>query len=157
MAKKTNPTRAATRAAVAEAAQASDPRHALEGPSRPSRRPTDVFLGEVRRRDVFPLLVLHYCSREPCYGNQLIDRIEAATAGVMQANPNTIYPLLRDLESRGLVEGEWEHPEKRSRRFYRATPAGVAEYERLRAAVEPFLDSIVETVRHLKKEIYGNG
>ena len=31
-----------------------------------------------------------------------------------------MYPLLRSLEAEGLVAGEWEHPERRSRRFYRA-------------------------------------
>ena len=39
----------------------------------------DVFGGEIRRRDVFPLLVLHLISREPAYGNRLIEEIEAIT------------------------------------------------------------------------------
>ena len=60
-------------------------------------RSMDVFGGEIRRRDVFPLLVLHLISREPAYGNRLIEEIEAITEGVISVNPNTIYPLLRDL------------------------------------------------------------
>ncbi len=39
----------------------------------------DVFGGEIRRRDLFPLLVLHLISREPAYGNRLIEEIEAIT------------------------------------------------------------------------------
>src|SRR4051812_8079172 len=42
----------------------------------------DVFGGEVRRRDVFPLLVLHLIEREPAYGNRLIEEIEDITDGV---------------------------------------------------------------------------
>ena len=66
----------------------------------------DVFGGEIRRRDVFPLLVLHLIEREPAYGNRLIEEIEDITNGVISVNPNTIYPLLRDLEARGLIEGQ---------------------------------------------------
>ena len=50
-----------------------------------------------------------------------------ADRGALAVNPNTMYPLLRPLEARGLVAGEWEHPERRSRRYYRITAAGEAE------------------------------
>jgi PadR family transcriptional regulator PadR len=124
----------------------------------PAGRPSDVFGGELRRRDVFCLLVLHLIDRSETgtsYGNQLIEQIEALTLGVVSLNPNTMYPLLRELEARGLVEGEWEHPEKRSRRLYRVTKSGKAEYKRLREALEPFLDSIIESVSLIKKAVYG--
>jgi PadR family transcriptional regulator len=126
----------------------------------PAGRPSDVFGGELRRRDIFSLLVLHLISRSEggaSYGNQLIEEIEGLTRGIVSVNPNTMYPLLRELESRDLVEGYWEHPEKRSRRLYSVTPAGKAEYQRLKGAMEPFLDSIVESITLIKREVYGNG
>lgn len=138
--------------AVAEATRAAD------APAAKPRggRASDVFGGEIRRRDVFPLLVLHLVSREEAsYGNRLIERIEEITEGTISVNPNTIYPLLRDLEGRGLIEGHWEHPDRRSRRHYTVTPAGKREYKRLRSEVEPFLDSVVHSVGLLKSEIYG--
>ena len=46
------------------------------------------------------------------------------TGGALSVNPNTMYPLLRSLEERGLVAGEWEQPDRRSRRFYRITAEG---------------------------------
>ena len=109
-------------------------------------RSSDVFGGELRRRDVFPLLVLHLVAREPAYGNRLIEEIEAITQGVITVNPNTMYPLLRELEARGQIEGRWEHPDRRTRRFYSITEAGQAEYERLRDELGPFLDSMIRTV-----------
>jgi PadR family transcriptional regulator, regulatory protein PadR len=118
-------------------------------------RPSDVFGGEIRRRDVFPLLVLHLLSREPAYGNRLIEQIEGITDGVISVNPNTMYPLLRDLEGRGLVDSRWELPDRRTRRYYSITPAGRREYKRLRTEVEPFLDSVVRSVSQIKGEIYG--
>ena len=126
-----------------------------EGGGRPRGRSMDVFGGEIRRRDVFPLLVLHLIAREPAYGNRLIEQIETITDGVISANPNTIYPLLRDLEARGLIKGEWEHPDRRTRRFYKVTAAGRREHRRLREELEPFLDSVINSVSLIKAEIYG--
>lgn len=120
-------------------------------------RPSDVFGGELRRRDVFPLLVLHLVAREPAYGNRLIEEIEAITGGVISVNPNTMYPLLRDLEGRGLIEGRWEHPDRRTRRFYSITADGRREYERLREELAPFLESMIRTVSLIQGEIYGDG
>ena len=136
--------------AVAEATRTRVPRERRRG-----GRPSDVFGGEIRRRDVFPLLVLHLISREPDYGNRLIEEIEEITQGVISVNPNTMYPLLRELESRGLIEGRWEHPDKRTRRYYSITAAGRAEYRRLTEELEPFLDSVIRSVTLIKREIYG--
>src|SRR6266536_5662927 len=89
---------------LAEAARAARARASSAEPKTSARRrggAMDVFGGEIRRRDVFPLLVLHLISREPAYGNLLIEEIETITDGMISVNPNTIYPLLRDLESRG--------------------------------------------------------
>lgn len=106
---------------------------------------------------MFPLLVLHLLAREPAYGNRLIEAIEQITRGTISVNPNTMYPLLREMEGRGLVEGRWELPDRRTRRFYAVTPAGRREYRRLKAEVEPFLDSVIRSVSLIKGEIYGNG
>jgi len=146
VARKTKP----VAAAVAEATRAAKPRE-----RRPRGRPSDVFGGEIRRRDVFPLLVLHLISREPTYGNRLIEEIEEITQGVISVNPNTMYPLLRELEGNGMIEGRWEHPDKRTRRYYSITTAGRREYKRLVEELEPFLDSVIRSVTLIKREIYG--
>ena len=70
----------------------------------PARKGQDPFTGGLRRRAVLPLLVLHLISEGPSYGNQLMEKIGGMTAGVLSVNPNTIYPLLRDMEARGLIK-----------------------------------------------------
>ena len=143
---------------VSRAARVARERAAEEPAGRGERRAgrsMDVFGGEIRRRDVFPLLVLHLIAREPAYGNRLIEEIEEITEGVISANPNTIYPLLRELESRGLIEGSWEHPDRRTRRYYAITKDGRREHKRLKAEIEPFLDSVIRSVSLIKREIYG--
>ena len=121
----------------------------------PARRPQDPFTGGLRRREVLPLLVLHLIAQGPSYGNQLMERIGAMTAGVLSVNPNTMYPLLRQLEERGLIQGEWEHPERRTRRYYSLTGDGRAEYERLVEDVRPFLDSVRSSIDEIVREVYG--
>jgi PadR family transcriptional regulator, regulatory protein PadR len=118
-------------------------------------RQQDPFTGELRRREVLPLLVLHLIAQGPSYGNQLIERIAALTAGVLSVNPNTMYPLLRQLEGRGLIAGEWEHPERRTRRYYSLTDDGRGEYDRLVEEVRPFLDSVKTSIDQIVREVYG--
>jgi PadR family transcriptional regulator PadR len=151
--------RKATRDAVAQASKVTEAREAARSVAPPgrSRQPSDPFTGELRRRDVLPLLVLHYISAGPSYGNQLMERISGVTAGVLSVNPNTMYPLLRSLEARGLIEGSWEHPERRSRRYYSITDAGRAEYEKLEREVRPFLESIQRSIDEIVAEVYGSG
>ena len=134
--KKSQRSREAVRDAVAQAG-------GIEEAVAPARRAQDPFTGELRRRAVLPLLVLHLINEGPSYGNQLMERIGGMTAGVLSVNPNTMYPLLRQLEGRGLIKGEWEHPERRT------------EYARLVEEVRPFLDSVKSSIDEIVQEVYG--
>jgi DNA-binding PadR family transcriptional regulator len=116
----------------------------------------DLLAGEVRRRDLVPLLVLHLMRDEPVYGNRIMKGIEELTEGVVSVNPNTIYPLLRGMEERGLIEGAWEHPDRRTRRFYAITGNGREELDRLRRGLGPILDSAIRSMTLIKSEIYGD-
>ena len=140
--------RDAVRDAVAQAG-------GIEAAVAPGRRAQDPLTGELRRRAVLPLLVLHLINQGPSYGNQLMERIGGMTAGVLSVNPNTMYPLLRQLEGQGLIEGQWEHPERRSRRYYALTDDGRAEYTRLVEEVRPFLDSVKSPIDEIVREVYG--
>jgi len=143
---------AGKREAVREAVEQAG---GIEAAVAPGRRAQDPFVGELRRRAILPLLVLHLINEGPSYGNKLMERIGAMTAGVLSVNPNTMYPLLRRLEGRGLIRGEWEHPERRSRRYYEITGEGKAELERLVEEVRPFLDSVKSSIDQIVREVYG--
>ncbi|MCU0313425.1 MAG: PadR family transcriptional regulator [Solirubrobacteraceae bacterium] len=145
-----------TEQAVAEAAPLEAARAAAGARAgRAGAGAGDPVAGELRRAGVLPLLVLHLLSGGPSYGNQLIDRIGELTGGLLAVNPNTMYPLLRDLEQRGLVTAEWEHPERRSRRFYALTADGEAERENLRAQVGPRLEAVAAAIERLREELAG--
>ncbi len=117
--------------------------------------PKDVFLSEVKTRDIFPLLILHLVREKPEYGNSIMTRIREISAGAMSVSPNTVYPLLRRLEERGYVEGEWEHPDTRSRRFYTITPSGEKKYQEISGRFETHLTRVRESIESIHKELYG--
>ena len=85
----------------------------------------DELLGshrqELRRGTV--VLACLLALREAEYGYALLKTLE--TAGI-PSDANTVYPLLRRLEERGLLESEWNTEESRPRKFYRTTAAGAA-------------------------------
>jgi PadR family transcriptional regulator PadR len=114
---------------------------------------TDPLVAELRRSGLVVLMVLHYIEADQCCGNELMQRIAALTDGTLAVNPNTMYPLLRSLEARGFLSGEWEHPERRSRRCYRVTAAGRAERQRLVKQLGPNLDAIATTIDLIRHEL----
>ena len=147
-----------TQQAVAETASLDAARAAagaqLDAPAPPSAPGKgDPLVGELRRGGLLPMLVLHFLSEGPSYGNQLMERVSRVTGGLVAVNPNTMYPLLRSLEGRGLVAGEWEHPERRSRRFYRLTDAGEVERARLAEQLAPHLDAVADAIARLRSEV----
>ncbi|MGI8867077.1 MAG: PadR family transcriptional regulator [Rubrobacteraceae bacterium] len=117
--------------------------------------PKDVFLSDVKTRDIFPLLILHLVREKPEYGNSIMKRIREISAGAMSVSPNTVYPLLRRLEEKGYVEGEWEHPDTRSRRFYTITPSGEKKYQEISGRFETHLTRVRESIESMHKELYG--
>jgi PadR family transcriptional regulator len=148
--------RPSTQDAVADAAAQSDVRTAA-GARTTGRGPGsgDPLVAGLRKAGLLRLLVLHLLGPGPSYGNQLMDRVGELTGGLISANPNTMYPLLRALEAEGLVDGKWEHPERRSRRFYELTAAGGAERDRLVADVAPRLDELAAAVDLIRRELVG--
>jgi len=59
---------------------------------------------------------------------------------------NTLYPLLRRLESQGLLVSQWREEDKRNKRFYRISPAGeevlaslLAEWRQMNSALDRVL------------------
>jgi len=80
---------------------------------------TESTLLELRRGAII-LAVLSQLG-EAHYGYSL--RQHLAEIG-FDINEGTLYPLLRRLESQGLLESSWDDGDGRRRRYYRISPAG---------------------------------
>ena len=114
----------------------------------------DVLRGPIKSKTLFPVLILHFLESGPDHGYGLMQRIQTVCSGLLAVNTNTIYPLLRRLEERGFIAGEWEHPTKRSRRLYSITPAGRERLARIKAGMRPYLELISAAVDRLHNELY---
>ena len=147
--------RSSTEAAVAETVARSDVHAAAGAPARSGPGSSDPLVAGLRKAGLLRLLVLRLLGQGQSYGNQLMERVGELTGGIVAVNPNTMYPLLRALEADGLVAGEWEHPERRSRRFYRLTQAGAEERDRLASEIVPHLDELAAAVDLLRRELAG--
>lgn len=120
-----------------------------------ARAAEEVLRGPVKSKTLLPVLVLHLLEEQPSHGLALMQRVEEMCGGLLAVNTNTVYPLLRRLEERGFVTGEWDHPTKRSRRLYRITGAGRERLDRIKANMLPYLDMLAESVQRLRRELYG--
>lgn len=119
-----------------------------------TRAAEEVLRGPVKSKTILPVLILHLLEERPDHGLALMQRIETLCGGLLAVNTNTVYPLLRRLEERGFVTGEWQHPTKRSRRLYRITPAGRERLTRIKSNMLPYLTMLAESVARLRRELY---
>lgn len=71
------------------------------------------------------VLVLKTLSWGPLHGYGVSKAIRDSTADALQVEEGALYPALRRLEKRGLVEAEWGTTDTgREARFYRLTADG---------------------------------
>jgi PadR family transcriptional regulator, regulatory protein PadR len=94
-----------------------------------SQATTEVFenLKLELRRGCLTLAVLTQLRSER-YGYTL--RKALADDG-LEIDEGTLYPLLRRLESQGLLVSQWREEDKRNKRFYRLSPVGEQILEQL--------------------------
>ena len=60
----------------------------------------------------------------------------------MEIDENTLYPLLRRLESQGLLVSQWREEDKRNKRFYRTSDDGRQLLKQLAAEWRSINDSL---------------
>ena len=102
---------------------------------------------------LLPLIVLHLLQEKPRYGNELMTLISQKTGDQLTANPGAVYPLMTELENRGMVEGAWDDPRKRTVRIYHLTAKGEREVNRVKAIVTPKLEEAIEVLQKLVNEL----
>jgi len=66
----------------------------------------------------------------------------------LEIDEGTLYPLLRRLESQGLLVSEWREENKRKKRFYRTSQSGVEVLRQLLAEWQ----TIDTAIQHIMKE-----
>lgn len=73
------------------------------------------------------MAVLQLLENREMYGYELAEALERDTGGVLAMGQSTLYPMLYNLEAKGLVRARWRTAESgRRRKYYATTAAGVA-------------------------------
>ena len=76
-------------------------------------------------RGAGPTAVLQILSKGEAYGYELVEAISQRTEGVLAMGQSTLYPMLYNLEAKGLIKAEWKDaPSGRRRKYYSLTPKG---------------------------------
>ncbi|MFO0832174.1 MAG: helix-turn-helix transcriptional regulator [Phycisphaerales bacterium] len=76
-------------------------------------------------RGAGPLAVLKLLQHRQMYGYELVEAVSHRTQGVLSLGQSTLYPLLYNLEAKGLIEATWETSDSgRERKYYRLTTKG---------------------------------
>jgi len=88
-------------------------------------------------RGMLSFLILHLLSKKRMYGMEIADEIAKRKAD--KPNPGTLYPTLKYMEAKGLVESSKEG----KNRFYKLTPVG---REGLQKAKEYFIQAYGDIV-----------
>ncbi len=80
------------------------------------------------RRGTLVLAVLSALNH-PMYGYSLLQDMEAKGIHI---EANTLYPLLRRLETQGLLQSSWDTAKSRPRKYYSLSDKGRSLHARLR-------------------------
>jgi DNA-binding PadR family transcriptional regulator len=63
-------------------------------------------------------------SKMPHHGYELMKEIKVRTRGFWKPTAGGMYPILKDLQESGYVQGEWDAKTRRRKRIYKITKAG---------------------------------
>lgn len=119
-----------------------------------SREASEV-VGQVLTRGLLPLYVLHLLADGPRNGNEICTEIGKRTDGAWQPSTGGIYPLLRKFEKKGLVEGQWQDPDRRTQRLYSLTPKGVEEVNSVRQGMKAKMMRAFQAFSVVLEELFG--
>jgi len=100
------------------------------------------------KRGTLELIVLHQLHVGEAYGYEIATTITAQSGGVVAVTDGTLYPVLYRLERAGFVKVRWDTPERGvPRKYYRLTPAGRAELERLEDEWTTFATAMTQLLK----------
>ena len=87
-------------------------------------------------------------SKKPHHGYEIMMEIKERTRGFWKPTAGGIYPILKDLQKLGYIQGEWDAKTRRRKRTYKITKAGGTVLRRALAKE----NQLAATMRNLFEE-----
>ena len=76
-------------------------------------------------RGAGPVAVLKLLERGEMYGYELVQTLAERSQGVLAMGQSTLYPMLYNLEAKGLIQSRWDASNSgRKRKYYHLTDKG---------------------------------
>ena len=75
------------------------------------------------------LLILTLLSRRAMHGYDLVEAIKTETSGTLTFGEGCVYPMLHQLEAKGLLSSEEQQVRGRARVVYTVTPKGTTRLQ----------------------------
>lgn len=87
----------------------------------------EKFDGDLQKGNI-PTLILGVLAEGPLHGYGIAREIRQRSEDAFRLGEGTLYPVLKTLETAGLIEGSWEiQPSGPARKVYTLTDAGRGE------------------------------
>ena len=83
-------------------------------------------------RGSLPWFLMQLLQSGPKYGLDMIRIIAEHTEGAWKPSAGSVYPVLRNLENQGLIDGDWSRTKAAPRRIYSLTAEGKREIPKMR-------------------------
>ncbi|MCG6151350.1 PadR family transcriptional regulator [Leptospira bandrabouensis] len=84
--------------------------------------------------------ILHHCEKEEIYGVWMMEELKEHGYKI---SPGSLYPLLKNLEERGLIRSRIEQLGKVKRKFYRITSKGKKELAAAKIKLKELIGEIL--------------
>jgi DNA-binding PadR family transcriptional regulator len=97
--------------------------------------------------------VLILLNKKPSHGYEIMKQINNRTKGFWQPTAGGVYPVLRDLEKSGYIEGEWQTQKNRKVKVYKITESGKLILRRAIVKQAEISDNIGNLFREFARDV----
>jgi DNA-binding PadR family transcriptional regulator len=97
--------------------------------------------------------VLILLNKKPSHGYEIMKQINNRTKGFWQPTAGGVYPVLRDLEKSGYIEGEWQIQKNRKVKVYKITESGELILRRAIVKQAEISDNIGNLFREFARDV----
>lgn len=95
----------------------------------------DFFLGFIK------IHILYHASKEPIYGLWLIEELDRHG---YKLSPGTLYPILRSLEEKTLLDSYQQTVEGKIRKYYKITLKGKETLAEARQKIKELVEEVIQ-------------
>ena len=105
-------------------------------------------------KGLLPIYVLYILSLGATNGNEISHKIGQRTNGKWVPSTGGIYPLLKRLESDGLIDGEWDDLDKKFQKTYSLTEKGFKEFKSKKVILKSQIEESLDVFNIIYKDLY---